>query len=361
MAPMTATQRGVARCGAAAALFGATTPLATRLTDEVSAPVLAGLLYLGAAAAVLPIVGRHRLDRRQVGRGGRRLAVAVVAGGLLGPLLLTAGLARTPAATSSLLLNAELAATAVLAALLFGEHLGRRVLGGTVLVVVAGAVLAWSGTPELRLGALLVVGACLCWGLDNCVTAELDALAPEHITLVKGVVAGSTNVAIGLALGHDLPGGWTLAAALAVGALGYGASITLWVAGARDLGAARGQLVFATAPFAGVLVAWVALGDPVRGVEVVALGLAAVGVLGVVGSGHEHEHHHHAVTHDHEHRHDDAHHDHDHAGGEVPPGGRHAHPHRHGELVHAHPHVPDLHHRHDHGGGAQGGIRAPTA
>lgn len=55
------------------------------------------------------------------------------------PLLLTAGLARTPAATASLLLNLELVATIVLAALFFGEHIGRRVAGGTVLVVVAGA------------------------------------------------------------------------------------------------------------------------------------------------------------------------------------------------------------------------------
>jgi hypothetical protein len=34
--------------------------------------------------------------------------------------------------------------------------------------------------------------------------------------------------------------------ALVIGGFGYGVSITLWVAGARDLGAARGQLVFAT-------------------------------------------------------------------------------------------------------------------
>jgi drug/metabolite transporter (DMT)-like permease len=334
------------RCSAAAFLFGATTPLATELTDDTSAPILAGLLYLGAALAVLPVVRRRTLEVAELHRGAARLAAAVVAGGLVGPLLLTAGLARTPAATASLLLNLELVATIVLAAVFFGEHIGRRVAGGTVLVVVAGATLAWSGNPELRLGALLVVGACVCWGLDNCVTAELDAVAPEHITLIKGVVAGTTNVLIGLALGDALPGGWTLLGALVVGAFGYGASITLWVAGARDLGAARGQLVFATAPFVGVLVAWVALGDPVLGAEVAALVLAAVDVLGVIGSAHEHPHHHHEVIHEHEHTHDDEHHDHTHHDPDA--GARHTHAHRHRELVHAHPHVPDLHHRHEH-------------
>jgi drug/metabolite transporter (DMT)-like permease len=340
-----AARRGLLRCGAAAALFGATTPFASRLADDTTAPMLAGLLYVGAALAVLPFVRRRRFDRRLFRRGGPRLAVAVVVGGFLGPLLLVAGLVRTPAATASLLLNLELVATTVLAAWLFREHIGRRVALGTIAVVAAGAALVWDGAPEPRLGAVLIAGACVCWGLDNCVTADLDELAPEHITLAKGIVAGTTNVLLALFLGAALPAVGVLGGALVVGALGYGASITLWVSGARDLGAARGQLVFATAPFLGVLVAWLVLGDPVRGVEVAALVLAAVGVSGVVGSHHLHEHRHQAQVHDHVHDHADGHHDHDHPDVVV---GRHTHPHAHSPLVHAHPHVPDLHHRHDH-------------
>lgn len=342
-----AMSRGAGRCLAAAVLFGATTPLASRLADDTSAPILAGLLYVGAAIAVAPIAVRRPVAPTAFRRGLGRLGVAVVAGGFLGPLLLTAGLSRTPAATASLLLNLELVATTVLAAIVFREHIGRRVGAGTVAVVVAGVVLAWSDAPELRLGALLIVGACLCWGLDNCVTADLDEIAPEHITVAKGVIAGGTNLGLGIALGASWPDLWVVLAALAVGALGYGASITLWVAGARDIGAARGQLVFAVAPFIGVLVAWLVLGDAVRSVEVAALVLAAFGVTRVLGSDHLHEHRHEATVHDHEHVHDDGHHEHDHADGE--PSGHHAHRHGHEPAVHAHPHVPDLHHRHVHG------------
>lgn len=339
-------RRGAIRCALAAVLFGATTPLAARLADDLTAPALAGLLYVGAALAVAPIAARRRVDRAAARRGVGRLAVAVGAGGFLGPLLLAAGLARTPAATASLLLNLELAATAVLAAVLFHEHIGRRVGLGTVAVIAAGVVLVWDGAPELRLGALYVVGACVCWGLDNCVTADLDEIAPEHITAAKGVIAGGTNLLLAAALGASMPSVGVLLAGLGLGALGYGLSITLWVSGARDLGAARGQLVFSTAPFVGVLVAWLALGDPVRGVEVAALVLAGLGVAQVMGSGHFHEHAHEAVQHDHEHTHDDDHHDHAHPG--APAGLRHAHPHAHEPTVHAHPHVPDLHHRHAH-------------
>ena len=150
--------------------------------------------------------------------------------------------------------------------------------------------------------------------------------------------------------GREPAGRWIAVASglpLAIGAVGYGASITLWVLGARDLGAARGQLVFATAPFVGALVAWSVLGDPVRTVEVVALVLAVAGVSRVLGSSHSHEHRHQAVEHEHEHVHDDGHHDHRHGPG-VSPAERHTHRHRHEDLLHAHPHVPDLHHRHDH-------------
>lgn len=340
--------RGALRCGVAALLFGATTPLAAQLADDTTAPALAGLLYVGAAAAVAPIAARRRLDRAVARRGLGRLGVAVGAGGLLGPLLLAAGLARTPAATASLLLNLELVATTVLAAALFHEHIGGRVRLGTAAVVAAGVVLVWSGAPEPRLGALYIVGACVCWGLDNCVTADLDEIAPEHITAAKGVIAGSTNLALAAALGAAMPPAGVLLAALGIGAVGYGLSITLWVSGARDLGAARGQLVFSAAPFVGVVVAWAALGEPVRGAEVVALVLAGLGVSQVMGSAHLHQHAHEAVLHDHEHTHDDGHHGHVHR--DVAVARRHAHPHSHEPTVHAHPHVPDLHHRHVHPG-----------
>ena len=340
------TRRGVIRCSIAAVLFGISAPAASRLAGDLGAFTLAGLLYLGAAIAVLPVVGRKRLTRGAVRRSRRRLATAVVLGGAVGPALLAAGLGHAPAATASLLLNLELVFTTVLAYFVFKEHIGPRVAVGTALVVVAGVVLGWSGDADLRWGVLLIAGACLCWGVDNCVTANLDELAPAHITFVKGVIAGGANLSIGLALGGSADAAAVIGA-LIVGAFGYGVSITLWVAGARDLGAARGQLVFATAPFIGALVAWTVFANDVTAREVVSLGIAAIGVSFVLRSEHLHDHRHAAVEHDHEHRHDDGHHDHRHADASIV-SARHQHRHTHELVVHAHPHVPDLHHRHAH-------------
>jgi len=341
------SRTAVVRCLLAAVLFGATAPAASELAGSIPLFTLAGLLYVGAALAVLPSVIVRLPTRRSVAAEWRPAAVAVLAGGAIGPALLVAGLARTNAATASILLNTELAATVVLAAVLFREHLGRRLLTSAALITIAGGLLTWEPGAAVDFGAVFIIAACVFWGLDNGVTARIEHLSPEHVVAFKGVIAGGANLTIGL-----LASGWgsstsvgDVISALVIGAAGYGISITLWVKGARELGAARGQVIFATAPFIGATIAWTVLGEHVAGLQVAAVVIAAAGVGVSLRSGHEHDHRHDPHEHDHEHLHEDDHHDHEHFDGFT---GRHSHPHNHGANVHAHPHVPDLHHRHDH-------------
>ena len=193
----------------------------------------------------------------------------------------------------------------------------------------------------------MIAGACLAWGLDNGVTAKIDQLSPEQVVLLKGSVAGLANMLLAFAFAEgaiDVSVGQVVAG-LVIGATGYGASIVLWVKGARDLGAARGQVIFAAAPFIGAIIAWSVLGESVTVAQLIAVVIAAAGVGVSLESAHDHKHAHEAMEHDHEHSHDDDHHDHAH---DKAVEGRHTHPHRHRPVVHSHPHVPDLHHRHRH-------------
>jgi len=343
---VTLPRSGVRNCALAALLFGASTPAASVIADDMKPLVLAGLLYLGAALAVSPWWFARRPPVIALRANWVALAVAIVAGGAIGPALLTAGLVHTPAATASLLLNMELVATVILAATLLREHLGRNMILAVLLVSAAGILLVWDPGATASASALLIVCACACWGLDNSVTSRIDQVSPQHVTFLKGIVAGSVNVALGLAItGAGSVTGWSSAGALLIGMLGYGASITLWVRGAQQLGAARGQVIFATAPFVGAVLAWVVLGDSIHAVQIVAMTLAAFGVALSLRSAHEHRHQHKSIEHTHEHTHDDEHHDHDHADGFE---GSHSHVHAHAALVHSHSHVPDLHHRHEH-------------
>ena len=335
-------------CLLAAALFGASTPASKLLLDGAMGPLtLAGMLYLGAGLATLPFARRGGLAvRRRDPANLRRLGGAVLFGGVLGPIALLVGLRAAPSASVSLWLNLETTATALLAWAFFKEHLDARAWVASGLVVIAGVLLAAPDGFAVAPSALLVLLACVCWGLDNNFTATIDGYTPAQTTCAKGLVAGSLNLGLGLWLEGGLPSVTATLASLAVGAFAYGASIVLYIRGAQQLGATRSQMVFATAPFLGVGVAWVALGEPVQVVQILGAALMIAALALLLTSQHEHEHRHEAVRHTHAHRHDDGHHDHSHPG--FPDDAWHTHEHEHAPMVHSHPHVSDLHHRHSH-------------
>jgi drug/metabolite transporter (DMT)-like permease len=334
-------------CLLAAALFGASTPLAKALLGSIGPFTLAGLFYLGGALGVLPFAFRGgspalRRDPRQ----RRMLALAVLFGGGIGPVLLLFGLRSAPAASVALWLNTETVATAFIAWAFFHEHLDRRTLLAAGLVLAGGLLLASpEGAAGWRAGALVAL-ACVCWGLDNNLTALVSGFTPAQTTLVKGLGAGTVNLAIGLVVEGGLAPAAGVGAALLVGAFSYGFSIMLYISGAQQLGASRSQLLFSTSPFLGVLLAWLVFGERATGAQLAAAALMISGIALMLGARHEHEHAHERMVHTHEHRHDDGHHDHVHPG--LPAWVRHTHEHVHEPVTHTHPHVPDLHHRHGH-------------
>ena len=341
--------RGIAIALLSASLFGAATPASKALLDGISAFQLAGLLYLGAALGVAPFALRQG-GLRLPGKGDRRnrirLAGAIAAGGIAGPVFLLFGLKLAEAASVSLWLNFELAATAVLGALVFREHLGRAGWAGVALAFAGAAALTGFDALSSAAPALLVLAACLCWGLDNHLTALIDGITPAQSTFWKGLVAGSTNLALGLVLDPFIAGAATTFVALGVGALAYGASIVLYITAAQGLGATRAQVVFASAPFFGVALSVVFLGETLHAMHAVSGGLFIGAIALLAQDRHAHRHSHEALEHEHEHRHDDEHHVHTHPG--APVSLRHSHRHEHSPITHAHPHWPDLHHRHRH-------------
>jgi drug/metabolite transporter (DMT)-like permease len=339
--------RPVLLCLAAAALFGASTPASKTLLGVADPLSLSGLLYLGAALAVGPFAIRSGLPRGWLAsKNLGRLAGVVLFGGVLGPILLLTSLSRAPAASTALWLNLEPVATGILAWAFFREHLPGRAWMAMVLICGGSALLAGPARFEVGPAAGLVALACLCWGIDNNLTALIDGLTPAQTTMVKGLVAGSINLGLGLWLGRG-PASWmVIVLALLVGAIGYGLSLVLYIGAAQQLGAARSQMIFSTASFWGVSLAWLLLSEPRLWTQVVAGGVMLAGLWLLHSSHHEHEHRHEAITHRHWHRHDDGHHDHVHP--RLPSWIGHGHEHTHPALTHTHPHHPDLQHRHGH-------------
>lgn len=339
-----------------ATLFGLSTPAAKALLGATQPMVLAGLLYLGAGVgtAIWRRVVRRSFfgaltDEAPLAKGDLPwMAAAIFCGGVAGPIALMLGLARTDAATASLLLTFEGVATAMLAWFAFGEHFDRRIALGMGCLVAGAMVLAWSGTPSFAVltGPLAIVAACLAWGLDNNLTRKVSLADPLQIAELKGLIAGPINLGLGLAAGASLPGLWPAIAASMVGFLGYGVSLVLFIFALRHLGSARTGAYFSTAPFQGALASILFLSEPVSMQLLLAGLLMAVGVWLHVSENHDHEHAHEEHEHSHAHVHD-AHHQHAHAANE-PAGEPHTHRHQHTRLTHTHPHTPDMHHTHGH-------------
>lgn len=345
---------GVPLAMGSAALFGASTPFSKLLLGrDVSPWLLAGLLYMGSGLGLsLVHFGRRRLGIAPAEAPLRRgdmpwLALVILSGGVIGPVLLLVGLSTTAASTSALLLNLEGLATMAIAWVAFKENVDLRLLAGAAAILAGALVLSWQGGQTgVGLGALAIVGACLAWGIDNNLTRKLSAADPVQSAMIKGLAAGAVNLALALASGARLPASGPLLAAGIVGFLGYGVSLVMFVLALRSLGAARTGAYFAMAPFVGAGLAIPMFGEPITPQLLVASALMLAGVALHLMESHEHGHVHDPLEHEHRHTHD-AHHQHPHAPGD-PDGEPHAHVHAHATLRHSHPHYPDLHHRHRH-------------
>lgn len=345
---------GVPFALASALLFGASTPFAKLLLGEVDPWLLAGLLYLGAGIGLWTMRRWARVLDFSVAEAPLRgadlpwLAGVVLMGGVLGPVLLMFGLSRMDASGAALLLNLEGLATMAIAWIVFRENVDRRLLTGVFAILAGAILLVWNGGGlALDLGAVLVAGACLAWGIDNNLTRKLSAADPVQIAMIKGLVAGSVNLALAWGWRQvDPPPAEAWALAGLVGLFGYGISVALFVAALRHLGVARASAYFSLAPFIGAVLALVILDEAPTWRLLAAGALMALGLYLHVTERHEHEHVHEELEHEHRHVHDE-HHRHGHEPG-TPATEPHAHRHRHARLVHRHAHYPDLHHRHGH-------------
>ena len=340
--------QGVLIAIGAAVLFGAGTPFAKLLLNEINPWLLAGLFYLGSGIwltiyRILVKAPKVKMPKSEM----LWFAGAILAGGIVAPVLLMFGLTKTPASGASLLLNAEGVFTALLAWVVFKENFDRRIALGMLAIVAGSAVLSWQGDASFTglWPALALLGACFAWGIDNNLTRKVSLTDATWIASIKGLVSGVVNISLAFLLGAALPSWLNITEAAVVGFLSYGVSLTLFVVSLRFLGTARTGAYFATAPFMGALIA-LALGEPLTMPLVIAGLLMAFGLWLHLTEHHIHAHRHIEIEHEHIHVHDE-HHQHVHVF-PITDSEKHSHLHKHNSLTHTHEHFPDVHHQHEH-------------
>ena len=341
----------------AAALFGASAPIAKLLLEDIEPVLLAGLLYLGSGMGAVLLRGFQTWSTKQNQSMTEArlkfedlpwLGGALLCGSVAAPIILFYSLRVTPAATIALLLNFEGVATTLIAALIFREAIGGWVWASIGVITVAGSFLSWdaSGNWGFSGGAIGVMATCVLWGLDNNFTRNVSAKNPLDIVAIKGLGAGGISLTLAVILGSPMPRWPVVGLTMLLGSLSYGLSIMLFILALRNLGTARTSAIFSSAPFIGALFSLAIFQETPTLTFIVAFVLMGVGASLLLGEQHRHVHAHPVATHEHRHRHDDDHHNHVLAGHQSQED--HSHPHLHERLVHMHAHVPDIHHWHNH-------------
>jgi drug/metabolite transporter (DMT)-like permease len=346
----------------AAALFGICSPISKLLLVNLDPTFMAALLYLGAGAGMLAVRmtgllrGRPQSEAK-ITKNEFPYVASMILLDIGAPIFLMLGLTLTAASTASLLNNFEIVATSAVAMIFFREPLGRRMWLAILLITVSSIILSVENIHELSFspGALFVLAACLCWGVENNCTRRLSLKDPLQIVIIKGFGSGIGAFLISAAVGGVSGKLSYIMEALLLGFVSYGLSIFFYIAAQRVLGAARTSIYYAAAPFIGVIISWIVLRDAISGSFLTALSIMLIGTYFAISEKHKHRHAHTTETHEHRHSHNDGHHTHSHGEGfsdehsrKDSSGGEHSHVHTHQAVEHTHPHTPELHHQHRH-------------
>lgn len=342
----------------AAMLFGASAPLSKILLGQIEPIPLASFLYLGSGIGlVLFQIVNSTIKKQNINEANLKkddipwLAGAIIAGGVIAPILLMTSLKITPASTASLLLNFEGVATTLIAFIFFKENIGKQVLGAILCITLASIILSWDFSSQwgISFGALGVICACICWGIDNNFTRNISSKNPFTIVTIKGLVAGLFSLILALVVNIPVPSIKIILLAMVLGFFCYGLSIVLFIFALRGLGSARTSSLFGTAPFVGAILSFVLLGDNPNMMFYISIPIMILGAVLLLKENHDHTHNHQFIEHEHKHNHTDGHHNHSHLSETmVCTNGCHTHKHIHEPMEHPHVHLPDIHHRHEH-------------
>jgi len=242
----------------AAALYAINAPLSKILLNYLPPTLMAGFLYLGAGLGMAIIALVRKVTKKQqkearLTKAELPYTIFMIVLDIAAPIFLLLGLNATTAANASLLNNFEIAATALIALMVFKEKISARLWSGILFVVLACALLSFEDITSLQFsyGSLFILLASVCWGVENNCTRKLSAKDPLEIVLLKGIFSGLGSVIIGLVLGEHTHAIWSIFAVLCVGFVAYGLSIFFYVYAQRLLGAARTSAYYAVAPFIG--------------------------------------------------------------------------------------------------------------
>lgn len=124
---------------------------------------------------------------------------------------------------------------------------------------------------------MAVLGATICWGLENNCTRQIADRDPMEIVTIKGFGSGLGALLIAIFVGDQFPLFQHIVIILFLGYVAYGLSIYFYTYAQRTIGAVKTSTYYALAPFIGALLSILILGEPITMTFIIASVIMAVG------------------------------------------------------------------------------------
>ena len=272
----------------AAGLYAINIPLSKLLLGYIEPTMMASYLYLGAGLGIgiVFLVTKNKTTdaSEKLTRNDLPNVIAMIALDIVAPILLMFGLLDSASSSASLLNNFEIVCTSLIALFIFKEAVSRRMWLAISLITVSSFFLSFEDISALKLswGAILVLAATLCWGLENNCTRNLSSKNTYHIVFLKGIFSGTGSLIVALIIGERLAGLKHLALALMLGFVAYGLSIFFYIRAQSIIGASKTSAYYSVAPFIGTFLSFIIFKEQPAWTYFAGLGIMILGTVIVV-------------------------------------------------------------------------------
>ena len=250
--------------------------------------MMASFLYIGAGfgIGIVFIFSRNKKaqESERITKKDMPFVLGMIVLDIVAPIFLMFGLLDSASSNATLLNNFEIVATSLIALVIFKESISKKMWLAISLITISSFVLSFEDLFSFAFswGALLVILATLCWGLENNCTKNLSNKNTYIIVLIKGVFSGLGSLIVALYLGETFAQIWWCVLALLLGFIAYGLSIFFYIKAQAVIGASKTSAYYAIAPFIGTFLSFLILKEQLKSSYFLGLLIMVLGTVIVV-------------------------------------------------------------------------------
>ncbi len=273
----------------ASLLYAISIPLSKLLLKEVSPTMLASYLYLGAGIGIgiVYLISRNKKNNEiyeKITKKDLIYVIGMIVLDIMAPIFLMFGLMDSASSNASLLNNFEIVCTTLIALLVFKEAVSKKMWLAIILISLSSFILSINDLSSFTFswGAILVLLATCCWGLENNCTKNLSNKNTYQIVFLKGIFSGLGSLIVALCSKEQFSNLLYISLAMILGFVAYGLSIFFYIKAQAIIGAAKTSAYYAISPFIGTFLSFVILKEKIEFTYFIGLLVMIMGTIIVV-------------------------------------------------------------------------------